>query len=158
MYFGMTGWRLGWLVLPDAQAASALAPLVQNLYISPPALSQYAALAAFTPEALAIHEQRREAFAQRRDRLYSGLRELGFGLSQPPAGAFYLYADLRPLGLDMDGMQFCRRLLEEYQVALTPGIDFGEFGAASSVRFAYTTDLDSIDLGLERIGQALRAL
>lgn len=153
-YFGMTGWRLGWLVLPPG-GAEALTPLVQNLFISPPAVSQHAALAAFAPAAMAIHEQRRQRFEQRRDKLYAGLQTLGFGLGPPPAGAFYLYADLAPLGLEMDGLTFARRLLEEQHVAVTPGIDFGGNGTSQYVRFAYTTNSDNIALGLERIGEAL---
>lgn len=153
-YFGMTGWRLGWLVLPPG-GAEALTPLVQNLFISPPAVSQHAALAAFEPAAMAIHEQRRQRFEQRRDKLYAGLQTLGFGLGPPPAGAFYLYADLAPLGLEMDGLTFARRLLEEQHVAVTPGIDFGGNGTSQYVRFAYTTNNDNIALGLERIGEAL---
>lgn len=153
-YFGMTGWRLGWLVLPDG-GAQALTPLVQNLFISPPAVSQYAALAAFEPAAMQIHEQRRQRFEQRRDQLYTGLQSLGFGLGAPPAGAFYVYADLAPLGLEMDGLTFARRLLEEQHVAITPGVDFGSNGTSTQVRFAYTTSSDSIALGLERISEAL---
>ena len=154
-YFGMTGWRLGWLVLPPG-ASEALTPLVQNLFISPPAVSQHAALAAFAPEAMAIHEARRQRFERRRNRLHAGLQALGFGLGALPAGAFYLYADLAPLGLDMDGLSFARRLLEEEQVAVTPGIDFGANGTNQHLRFAYTTSTDNIDLGLERIGRALQ--
>jgi aspartate/methionine/tyrosine aminotransferase len=153
-YFGMTGWRLGWLVLPPG-GAEALTPLAQNLFISPPAVSQHAALAAFEPAAMAIHEQRRQRFEQRRDKLYAGLQTLGFGLGAPPAGAFYVYADLAPLGLEMDGLTFARRLLEEQHVAVTPGVDFGANGTSQHVRFAYTTNSDSIGRGLERIAQAL---
>lgn len=154
-YFGMTGWRLGWLVLPPG-GAEALTPLVQNLFISPPSVSQHAALAAFEPEAMAIHEERRLRFEQRRDKLHAGLQALGFGLGAPPAGAFYLYADIAPLGLGMDGLSFARRLLEEQHVAVTPGVDFGANDTNHHVRFAYTTSSESIELGLERIGQALQ--
>ncbi len=155
-YFGMTGWRLGWLVLPEG-GAQALAPLAQNLFISPPAVSQYAALAAFGDAAMAIHEARRQEFQQRRDELYEGLLELGFGLSGVPAGAFYLYADLTPLNLPMNGLEFAQRLLAEFHVAVTPGIDFGANGTEQAVRFAYTTDSAGIREALERIANALVA-
>ena len=157
-YFGMTGWRLGWVVVPREEDAMALAPLAQNLYISPPALSQHAALAAFSDEALAQHESRRQEFRRRRDRLYAGLKSLGFRLASPPEGAFYIYAGLQDLGYAGDAMSFCRWLLEEFHVAVTPGDDFGNHAADAHVRFAYTTDMAGIELGLERIGNALSAL
>lgn len=153
-YFGMTGWRLGWLVLPE-QAVDSVVKLAQNLYISPSAIAQYAALAAFSDAALQIHEARRLEFALRRDHLSRGLLELGFKIHLQPAGAFYLYVDASHTG--MSSVDFCWRLINEFQVAVTPGIDFGEFGADHHVRFAYTVCESDIDLGLERIGQALKA-
>jgi aspartate/methionine/tyrosine aminotransferase len=118
-------------------------------------VAQHAALAAFEPRVLAELEQRREVFQQRRDRLYAGLRALGFGLPQSaPEGAFYLYADIAGLGRG-DGETFARRLLEEQAVAITPGIDFGTQDTAHHVRFAYTTDEARIALGLERIERFL---
>jgi aspartate/methionine/tyrosine aminotransferase len=153
-YFGMTGWRLGWMVVPQ-NAVEPLARLAQNLFISPPSLAQHAALAAFEPEAMAIHEQRREAFAGRLVRLCDGLEALGFHIPLRPAGAFYVYADVAHTGLD--AMEFCWRLLEEHHVAATPGIDFGTHRAERFVRFAFTTGEDDIDLGLERLARALAA-
>ncbi|MDX2423604.1 MAG: aminotransferase class I/II-fold pyridoxal phosphate-dependent enzyme [Amphritea sp.] len=91
-YFGMTGWRLGWTVVPES-AAPDIERLAQNLFISPPTIAQHAALAAFRPETLEILEQRREAFKERRDLLVDGLRALGFGIPLMPEGAFYVYAD-----------------------------------------------------------------
>jgi len=153
-YFGMTGWRLGWMVIPEA-ALDGVARLAQNLYISPPSLSQHAALAAFSDEAIAIHESRREAFARRRDRLVDGLLQLGLTVPLRPPGAFYVYADISRSGLH--STEFCRRLLEEYGVAATPGADFGACAAESYVRFAYTTSEAAIGEALERLGTALAA-
>jgi aspartate/methionine/tyrosine aminotransferase len=157
-YFGMTGWRLGWLVVPEAWL-DGLSRLAQNLFISPSSVAQRAALAAFTPEAMAVHEARRLQFDGRRATLLAGLRALGFGIPVEPAGAFYLYADIAGLGIAEanDATAFSRRLIDEYQVAVTPGIDFGAVEASHHVRFAYTTSDDSIALGLERIAAALEA-
>ena len=151
-YFGMTGWRLGWMVVPE-QALDGVARLAQNLFISPPSLSQHAALAAFEPAAMAVHESRRESYAHRMVQLADGLEALGFRLPVRPAGAFYLYADVSVFGID--SLDFCWRLLEEYQVAATPGIDFGDHEASRYVRFAFTTGEDDIVLGLQRIARAL---
>ena len=153
-YFGMTGWRLGWMVVPEG-ALDGVARLAQNLFISPPSLSQHAALAAFSDAALAIHEERRAAFARRRDRLVDGLLSLGFDVPLRPAGAFYVYADVSRSGLD--STDFCWRLLEEYGVAATPGVDFGTVAAERFVRFAFTTGEDAIDQAIERICAALSA-
>ena len=153
-YFGMTGWRLGWVVVPEALVAP-IERLAQNLFISPSSVAQEAALAAFSPEAMIIHETRRRRFDARRRHLMAGLERLGFEVAAPPAGAFYLYVDISSSGLDSH--DFCWRLIDEFQVAATPGIDFGEREAHRFVRFAYTTDDESIGLGLERIGKALEA-
>ncbi len=151
-YFGMTGWRLGWMVVPEA-AVESIARLAQNLFISPASLSQHAALAAFEPDAMAVHESRRVAFARRRDRLADGLEALGFHVPLRPAGALYVYADVSVSGLD--SAEFCWRLLEEYGVAATPGADFGDCAAAQFVRFAFTTSEDRIDEALQRLAAAM---
>ncbi len=153
-YFGMTGWRLGWMVVPE-DYLDGVSRLAQNLFISPSSIAQQAALAAFEPEAMEIHESRRLQFAARRDRLAKGLTDLGLKVPVLPDGAFYLYVDVASSGLDSE--TFCWRLIDEYQVAVTPGIDFGHHLAARHVRFAYTTGEDDIDLGLARIGEALQA-
>jgi aspartate/methionine/tyrosine aminotransferase len=152
-YFGMTGWRLGWLVAPQA-AIGELEKLAQNLYISAPSMSQYAALACFEPASLAIFEERREAFRQRRDYLLPALRELGFRIEVEPQGAFYLYADISAFG--GDAQAFCRHFLETQHVAFTPGLDFGHYRAAQHVRFAYTQDLPRLRQAVERIACGLR--
>ena len=151
-YFGMTGWRLGWVVVPDSMI-SGITRLAQNLFISPPTVAQHAAVAAFSPAAMAEHEARRVKFAQRHQRLLVGLRTLGVDVPVSGDGAFYIYADISSSGLD--SMTFCLRLLDEYQVACAPGCDFGAHDAERYVRFSYTVDLEDIELGLERIGQAL---
>jgi aspartate/methionine/tyrosine aminotransferase len=147
-YFGMTGWRLGWLVAPQ-WAVPHLDVLAQNLFLAPPTPAQYAALAAFSPETLAILETRRAEFAVRREVLLKGLLEIGFKVPSVPAGAFYVYADIT--AFSTDSMEFCLQLLEEEGVAITPGIDFGEQQANCFVRFAYTTDVVNIRDALTRI-------
>ncbi|MBP0049747.1 pyridoxal phosphate-dependent aminotransferase [Marinobacterium sp. AK62] len=147
-YFGMTGWRLGWLVADEAEVAE-MEKIAQNLFISPATLSQHAALAAFEPETLAILEQRRAAFAERRDRLVEGLRALGFGVPLMPEGAFYVYADASHL--TDDSYAYCWSLLEEDHLAVTPGADFGCNHPERYIRFAYTTGMDRIELALERL-------
>ena len=151
-YYGMTGWRLGWLVLPQG-LVDDVEKLAQNLFISPSSVAQYAAIAAFTPDAMAVHEARRRRFDQRRQQLLTGLETLGLSVPAKPGGAFYLYVDVSQTGID--SLDFCWRLIDEFQVAVTPGIDFGELEADRFVRFAYTTDEESIDVGLNRIGHAL---
>jgi aspartate/methionine/tyrosine aminotransferase len=152
-YFGMTGWRIGWLVAPE-NAVPQLEKLAQNFYISVPTVSQYAALAAFSPEAVAIHEARRAEFAARRDYLIGALRELGFIIPHTPDGAFYLYADVSELCAD--SRIFCRDLLEQEAVAVTPGEDFGRYRADQHVRFAYTTDLTKLAEAIVRIRRFLK--
>ena len=151
-YFGMTGWRLGWIVVPDAFVEHANI-LAQNLYISASSIAQYAALAAFTDEAQALFEQRRDAFRQRRDYLVHSLAELGFGLSEHIQGAFYLYADISRFSSDCE--QFCHDILENHGVALTPGTDFGDYHSQRYVRFAFTTSMENLQLGVQRLRAAL---
>ncbi|MBB6341580.1 aspartate/methionine/tyrosine aminotransferase [Pseudomonas fluvialis] len=153
-YFGMTGWRLGWLVAPPA-AVGELEKLAQNLYISAPSMAQHAALACFEPETRAILEQRRGEFAARRDYLLAALRELGFRIAVEPQGAFYLYADISAFG--GDAFAFCRHFLETEHVAFTPGIDFGRYQADQHVRFAYTQSLPRLQQAVERIARGLKS-
>ena len=148
----MTGWRLGWLVVAES-ALSGITRLAQNLFISPSSIAQHAALAAFEPAAMAIHEARRQKFAARRNMLAQGMASLGFTVPHLPEGAFYLYVDISRTGMKAE--EFCWRLIDEYQVAVTPGSDFGTFNADQFVRFAYTTADEDIHLGVERLGKAL---
>lgn len=152
-YFGMTGWRLGWLIAPEA-AVPELEKLAQNLYISAPTLAQHAALACFTPQAQEIFEQRRVEFAARRDYLLPVLRELGFKVDVEPEGAFYLYADITDFG--GNSFDFCRYFLEEQHVAFTPGVDFGRHRATEHVRFAYTQPVPRLQQAVERIAAGLQ--
>lgn len=153
-YFGMTGWRLGWMVVPEAQVPVA-EKLMQNLFISASTPAQYAALACFTPEAEAIFESRRAAFGERRDFLLPALRSLGFRIPGQPQGAFYLYADVS--GLCTDSFELAQGLLDEAGVAVTPGLDFERTAPESHLRFAYTTDIDRLDVAVERIRTHLQA-
>jgi len=151
-YFSMTGWRLGWLVVPEPYVRQ-VEKLAQNLFIAAPTLAQYAALAAFGEETLAILEQRRQAFQQRRDYLLPALRELGFDIPITPQGAFYLYADCSRF--TDDSFRFATELLEQAGVAVTPGIDFGNHLPQKHLRFAYTTSLENLAEGVTRIRRHL---
>lgn len=153
-YFGMTGWRLGWLVLPSHMVRS-VEKLAQNLYIAPSTPAQHAALAAFTPETIAILESRREAFRKRRDLLLPGLSQLGFDIKVEPRGAFYVYADIG--NLDSDSDRLARRLIEEAGVAATPGRDFGAHAPRRHMRFAYTVAEERLAEGLLRMARLLGA-
>ena len=153
-YFGMTGWRLGWMVTPP-DAIPEVEKLAQNLFICPSSLAQHAALAAFTPQAREIMEAQREEFMRRRDFLVPALRETGFGIPRMPDGAFYVYARI-PEGFG-DAESFCERLLEEYFVAVTPGTDFGCYLAEDHVRFSYAQGMELLQQGVERLASALRA-
>ncbi|MBA0260413.1 pyridoxal phosphate-dependent aminotransferase [Stenotrophomonas maltophilia] len=152
-YFGMTGWRLGWLVAPPA-AVPDLEKLAQNLYISASSIAQHAALACFSDEAMSIFEQRREAFRQRRDFLLPALRELGFRIEVEPQGAFYLYADVS--AFTDDAQAFCAHFLETEHVAFTPGLDFGFHRANQHVRLAYTQEVPRLQEAVARIARGLQ--
>jgi aspartate/methionine/tyrosine aminotransferase len=151
-YFNMTGWRLGWLIAPE-QYVGDIDRLAQNVFLSAPTPAQLAALAAFTPETLAICDARREAFRARRDYLVPALRELGFGIPQMPPGAFYVYADCSRF--TRDSHAFALDLLERAGVAITPGIDFGVHRASVHVRFAYTRPVERLREGVRRIAEYL---
>ncbi|MDH5180808.1 MAG: pyridoxal phosphate-dependent aminotransferase [Gammaproteobacteria bacterium] len=151
-YFGMTGWRLGWVVAPEAYVES-LDKLAQNLFLAAPTPAQYAALAAFQPETIAVLEQRREAFQQRRDFLLPALRQLGFKIPVEPQGAFYLYADCS--AFTDDSYAFAEELLEQAGVAITPGKDFGHNQPEKHLRFAYTTSMERLQEGVARLGKYL---
>ena len=150
----MTGWRLGWVVVPE-EAVDPITKLAQNLFISPNAPAQNAALAAFDDQALAIYEVRREIFAQRAALMADELKRLGFQIPVMPDGAFYHYVDVSHTG--MTSSDFCWRLMDEFQVAVTPGSDFGVHHADRYARFAYTRGGDAIEMGLARIASALSA-
>ncbi|MGI9302243.1 MAG: pyridoxal phosphate-dependent aminotransferase [Gammaproteobacteria bacterium] len=147
-YFGMTGWRLGWLIAPEPYVR-ALDKLAQNIFLAASTPAQYAALAAFEPGTLEILEDRRAVFGERRDFLLPALREIGFDVPVEPDGAFYIYAG--SARFDDDSLAFATRVLDQAHVALTPGIDFGDHRAAQHVRLAYTNSLDKLRRGVDRI-------
>jgi aspartate/methionine/tyrosine aminotransferase len=151
-YFNMTGWRLGWLVVPHALLPE-IEKLAQNFYICPSSMAQHAALACFTPEALAIAEQRRQEMRRRRDYLVPALQSLGFEIPVPPDGAFYVYADCSRW--TDDAMQFCRDVLEHSGVALTPGVDFGVVRAQRFIRVSYATSMPKLEEAISRLGTYL---
>lgn len=151
-YFCMTGWRLGWAVLPET-AMRAFEKLAQHLFICPPTISQHAALAAFLPETIAILERRRLEFRRRRDYIVPALRRLGFGIPAEPNGAFYVFADCS--AFDTDARRFAFDvLLESAGVAATPGGDFGANNTSHFIRFAYTRQMAQLEEGIDRIGRA----
>jgi aspartate/methionine/tyrosine aminotransferase len=147
-YFGMTGWRIGWLIVPN-EFVEAIEKLAQNIFIATPTLSQYAALAAFEESTQHVLEQRKSEFAYRRDFLFDALLQLGFEIPVKPDGAFYIYANCACF--TDDSYRFAIELLETEGVALTPGIDFGSYKAKQHLRFAYTTSIDRMAEAIQRL-------
>jgi aspartate/methionine/tyrosine aminotransferase len=154
-YFGMTGWRLGWCVVPSAMVP-VLERLAQNYYICPSAPAQYAAVASFDPESIAICEERRAQLVRRRGLILEGLKAIGLDVPVPPDGAFYVYIDIASTGLD--AMAFCERALREAHVALTPGYDFGHARAGQHVRLSYAATEADLGEALQRLGTLVSRL
>jgi aspartate/methionine/tyrosine aminotransferase len=152
-YFGMTGWRLGWMVVPD-EYVDIIDRVAQNLFLAASTIAQYAALAAFEPDTIDMLERRVEKFRQRRDYLLPVLREMGFDIPVEPSGAFYIYADCS--AITQDSFAWTRRLLEDEGVAVTPGIDFGEYLASTHVRFAYTRPIEQLERACCRIARYIK--
>jgi len=152
-YFGMTGWRLGWIVVPEA-FVEPVERLAQNMFISAPSHSQAAALAAFRPSNIRELETRRSIFRKRRDFVMVQLVEMGFEVHAKPQGAFYVYAGCR--NFTEDSFDFSHQLLENHGLAVTPGKDFGLHQPEGYVRFAYTTSMERLELGMERLRKAVR--
>ena len=150
-YFGMTGWRLGWLIAPR-DVIPEIDKLSQNLFLAAPTVAQYAALHAFDDEVIALLDARRDEFRLRRDYLLPALRDIGYDVPVTPDGAFYLYAGCSRF--TDDSYSFTERLLEEVGVAITPGIDFGNNQPERHVRFAYTTSLENLQEGVRRLTDA----
>jgi aspartate/methionine/tyrosine aminotransferase len=146
-YFCMTGWRLGWVVLPEA-AVRGFEKLGQHLFISAPAAAQHAAIAAFSADSLEILEKRRAEFARRRDFLVPALKHAGLSVPAEPHGAFYVYADC-----GRESRDFSLQLLEQEAVAATPGRDFGANGTDRFVRFAYTRSMEDLEEAARRIAR-----
>ena len=151
-YFQMTGWRIGWLVVPKSYVRE-IEKLAQNLFICPPNLAQHAALAAFRPETLAITETRRAEFQRRRDFLLPALRKIGLEVSVTPVGAFYIYADCSRFTADTFAL--AEDLLMKAGVAVTPGRDFGKNASERYMRITYTTSMENLREGVVRIERFL---
>jgi aspartate/methionine/tyrosine aminotransferase len=147
-YFQMTGWRLGWMVIPEDYVRD-IEKLAQNLVLCPSTPAQHAALAAFAPETIAILETRRDEFRKRRDFLAPALESIGLRVTARPEGAFYLYCDCSALA--DDSFTLARDLLEKTGVAATPGLDFGSNAPERHIRFAYTTSIDRLAEAVERL-------
>lgn len=149
-YFSMTGWRVGWMVLPEPMVAVA-ERLIQNLFVSAPAISQHAALAAF--DADDELQENLARYARNRDILLSGLPAAGIDRLAPADGAFYIYADISRFTNDSE--QWCRRLLQDTGVALTPGTDFDRDNGSHFVRFSFAGNEVQMHQAVERIGNWL---
>jgi aspartate/methionine/tyrosine aminotransferase len=151
-YFGMTGWRLGWLVLPEA-LVPAVEKLAQNLYICPSSIAQHAALACFTPASLALCEQRRASMQARRDFIVPALEALGLPVPVQPDGAFYVWFDVTAHA--PDSWQFCFDMLERAHVALTPGRDFGHAETGRYARLSFASAADDLHDAVRRLQRVL---
>jgi aspartate/methionine/tyrosine aminotransferase len=151
-YFGMTGWRLGWLVLPPA-LVPAVEKLAQNLYICAPSVAQRAALACFQPEALAECEARRLEFQRRRDYIVPALAGLGLPVPVMPDGAFYAYADCSAHAAS--SWDFCFDMMRRAQVALTPGRDFGRAAPEQHLRLSFANSMARLQESVHRLTGAL---
>lgn len=151
-YFHMTGWRLGWMVVP-AHLLPAIEKLAQNLYICPSSVAQYAALACFAEPAQTLYRQRKQQFQERRDYLLPELEKIGFHIPVQPDGAFYIYADCRALLDDElhNADQLCRAILHEAGVVIVQGLDFGPSTAEHYVRFSYATALPQLHEAIARL-------
>ena len=149
-YFHMTGWRLGWLIVPP-QLTGAFEKLAQNLVICASALSQHAALACFTQPAQAEFEARREAFRQRRDYLLPEFERLGLHVPVKPDGAFYIYADVSAHARDSN--KLAHRMLERAGVCAVPGMDFGHADIERYMRFSYANSLERLQEAVARMGR-----
>ena len=154
-YFGMTGWRLGWCVVPE-HAVAVMERLAQNYYICPSTLAQKAALQCFTPNSIALCESRRQSLITRKKLVLAGLGRCGLSVPMQPDGAFYVYIDVSSTGLT--AMNFCERVLQEAHVALTPGNDFGDFQGEQYVRLSFASNEAELAEGLERLGGFMQAL
>lgn len=146
-YFGMTGLRLGWMVVPDA-LLPAIERFAQNLSICPNTPAQWAALACFTPETLAICEQRRQIFKARRDFMVRELPNAGIELHSTPDSAFYIYAKA-----PYNSENYCRDLLEKTWVCAVPGKDFSQYRGDEMLRLSYANSMENLELAIERIHQ-----
>jgi len=144
--WAMTGWRIGWIIVPD-NLIEACRRVMQNIFIAAPTLSQHAAITALRTDDAVEHMH--AAYDERRRYLLQALPELGFDIVVEPQGAFYIYANVA--NITADSKAFCWNLLEQAGVAITPGEDFGAYKADEHVRFSYATGLDDIQTGIKRM-------
>jgi aspartate/methionine/tyrosine aminotransferase len=147
-YFAMTGWRLGWAVIPDGFIDS-FEKLAQNLFISSPDLAQRAALASFHPDSIRECEAHRANYQEHRDFLLAELRDIGFKVPVEPTGAIYIYADCSKFS--NDSFKLCEDLIENAGVAVAPGLDFGVYRANEHIRFSYPKPIPVLAEGVRRI-------
>jgi aspartate/methionine/tyrosine aminotransferase len=147
-FFNMTGWRLGWLVVPPAMV-SEIEKLAQNFFICASSIAQHAAVACFSRDSLDLYEERRVEFQRRRDYLVPALRELGFVIPVEPDGAFYVYADCSRWSDDADRLSI--ELLNEAGVVLVPGLDFGPATASRYLRISYATSIENLHAAVARM-------
>ena len=158
-YFNMTGWRLGWLVLPEAVVPQVEA-LAQNLYICASTVAQHAALACFEPDTIAEYERRRAEFKARRDYFIPALRQLGFGVPVMPDGAFYAWADATPffnrLGVS-NSAEFVDVVMQRAHVVLTPSRDFSDRDLGTHVRFSTASSMSDLQEAIARLDVLLNA-
>jgi aspartate/methionine/tyrosine aminotransferase len=152
-YFGMTGWRIGWMVVPEFYA-DAIDRIAQNIFLAPATMSQYAALTALKAETQTELDARRDEFKRRRDFLLPALEQLGFKIAVQPQGAFYIYANCEKF--TDDSYDWVNQLLIKQGVALTPGLDFGNYQANIHCRFAYTQSLDVLERAVDKIDAFVR--
>jgi aspartate/methionine/tyrosine aminotransferase len=151
-YFSMTGWRLGWLVLPEALLAP-VERLAQNLFICASTVAQHAALACFHPESITEYERRRAEFRARRDLVLPALQRLGLPVPVAPDGAFYAYADCS--AHSPSSWDFAHALMQRAHVALTPGRDFGRHQPERWLRLSFASSRDRLDEALHRLQRVL---
>jgi len=148
----MTGWRLGWLVLPP-DLVPAIERLAQNLYICPSTLAQMAALEAFRPESIAEFERRRSVLKQRRNYVVAALNDLGLDVPVTPDGAFYAWMDISRH--HADSWTFAHELLQRAQVALTPGRDFGAADPQRWMRLSFASSMEDLEEAMHRLREVL---
>ena len=152
-YFTMTGWRLGWMVVPESLVAP-IEMLAQHLFICASTVSQYAALACFEPESLAEYERRRAEFKARRDYFIPALESIGLPVPVKPDGAFYAWADCRAAAekLGVKGSwDFAYALMNQAHLAITPGRDFGQAETANYVRFSTANSMEQLQEAIARM-------
>ena len=156
-YFCMTGWRLGWLVVPDA-LVNTIEMLAQHLYICPSTVSQHAGIACFETDSITEYERRRAEFKARRDYFIPALRSLGFEVPVEPDGAFYVYADCSKIQSKLNttgSWDFCFEMMRRAHVAITPGRDFGTDSTQNFVRFSTASSMADLRTAITRMQEAL---